>query len=45
MSELINIKVGDLIEIGLCISDCELDEEETIKYIYETLEEIKLKSN
>jgi len=43
MSKVITIKLDDLIELGLCICDCELDQEETITYIYEFLEDIKKK--
>ena len=33
MSELIEIKLYDLIELSLCISDCDLDQEETISVV------------
>lgn len=42
MSELIEIKLYDLIELSLCISDCDLDQEETITYVYNFLSEMQL---
>jgi len=41
VDKLIEIKLDDLIELGLCISDCELDQEETVTYIYEFLKDMK----